>query len=195
MYFPSSKTRLCRIYYWTDTKNFSYRTSLLCTCSESVFSSVAFRYSHGRDPPDPRLPWISEPDRTDSDGDTTRDLAWGLVTAAGEFFPELALFADVVGERGLCLLLGERGLVTSGEGMPPEVGGDEDTGRGILLGVLGDVIFSGVRAVEWNIKLLIYEISGLTFSDYLFLLSIQYQSAFPKVQCYLGTKLKPKICL
>ena len=52
----------------------------------------------------------------------------------GNFLPVLALFTDSVGERGVCLpSRGERAL--SGEGRPPEVGGDEDTGRGILLGV------------------------------------------------------------
>ena len=51
----------------------------------------------------------------------------------GDFIPVLALLEDV-GETGFCLASrGERDL--SGEGGPPEVGGDEDTGRGILLGV------------------------------------------------------------
>ena len=61
--------------------------------------------------------------------------------------PALALFTDVEGERGLCILSrGESDL--SGEGRPPEVGGDEDTGRGILLGGCGEVTFSAVRAFE-----------------------------------------------
>ena len=46
---------------------------------------------------------------------------------------------------------GERDL--SGEGRPPEVGGDDDTGRGILLGVCGDVTFSGVRALEERVTM------------------------------------------
>ena len=51
----------------------------------------------------------------------------------GDFIPVLALLEDM-GETGFCLASrGERDL--SGEGGPPEVGGDEDTGRGILLGV------------------------------------------------------------
>ncbi len=74
----------------------------------------------------------------------------------GEFFPVLALFTDAVGERRFCLLLmddsrGDRDL--SGEGRPPEVGGDDDTGRGILLGVCGEVTFSGVRALKERVTI------------------------------------------
>lgn len=64
----------------------------------------------------------------------------------GDFIPILALLDDM-GETGFCLFSrGERDL--SGEGSPPEVGGDVDTGRGILLGVWGEVTFSGVRTCE-----------------------------------------------
>jgi hypothetical protein len=67
----------------------------------------------------------------------------------------LALFTDSVGDKGVCLgatdfSRGER--VLSGEGRPPDVGGEEDTGRGILLGVWGEVTFSGVRTLREKIE-------------------------------------------